>query len=190
MAPLQQLAAGLNHPEGARHRPGVGTHRWNSSSVSSSSAPRRKEGICRFTTSTASPTRFTVTLLWWESSGKEQVCLAPFKGVTRPRLHLPVPAHGALHGGGEIPAGRPSKVVVGHVDHQVEQAGLVAGQLSCAFPCHLSGHCPHGSAPQGLDRRQRRPPQGQVPEDRRGPAGDVRGHRRHRKEQTPSHQIE
>jgi len=27
-------------------------------------------------------------------------------------------------------------------------------------------------------------------EDRRGPAGDARGHRRDRKEQTPSHQIE
>jgi hypothetical protein len=51
---------------------------------------------------------------------------------------------------------------------------------------HLSAHGPDGSAPQGLDRRQGCPPQGQVPEDRRGPAGDARDHRRRRLAQNAS----
>ena len=42
-----------------------------------------------------------------------QICQAAGHGRRLPLLHLPVPAHGALHGDGDIPAGAPAQLMVG-----------------------------------------------------------------------------
>jgi hypothetical protein len=50
-----------------------------------------------------------------------QIRQAATQGRSLPLVHLPVPAHCALHGGGEIPAGAPAQLLLGLVTHQMEE---------------------------------------------------------------------